>query len=203
MVGDKGFAISAAQACRERKAQEGKLVVTTVATSRCVEEACAPLGAKTVYTAVGAPYLSEKMSELGARAVSGGEEVGGIIWPRFSLAKDGIFAAAKIAEMACSKPLSEYASELPAYFNSKTKVEVPSQPQKASALAAARKHAAGLHGRLNAIDGVRVDFADAWVIVRASGTEGYMRIFAEAKTKKGAESLTNEFKDVVAQAIRV
>ena len=113
VVGDKGFAISAVQACREQKKQKEKLIVTTVATSRAVEEACAALGAKTIYTAVGAPYLSEKMASLGARAVSGGEEVGGIIWPRFCLAKDGIFAAAKMCEMVCGTPLSELVADLP------------------------------------------------------------------------------------------
>ena len=65
IVGDRGFAVSAAQACRERKGQREKSVVTTVATSRCVEEACKALGVETVYTKVGAPYLSEKMVEHG------------------------------------------------------------------------------------------------------------------------------------------
>ena len=45
IVGDKGFAISARKACEEAKQKE-KFVVTTVATSRVVEEACAPFGAK-------------------------------------------------------------------------------------------------------------------------------------------------------------
>ncbi|MFA6213878.1 MAG: phosphoglucosamine mutase [Candidatus Micrarchaeia archaeon] len=201
IVGDKGFAISAVQACRERKRQKGKSVVTTVATSRCVEEACTALGAKTVYTAVGAPYLSEKMSLLGNSAVSGGEEVGGIIWPRFSLAKDGIFAAAKFCEMACSEKLSELVSQLPSYYNSKTRIEAKGSQAKAAGLNAAKAHAKGLGARLTLVDGVRCDFEDGWAIARASGTEDYMRVFAEGKTKKRAESLMNEFKDAVEQGV--
>ena len=201
IVGDKGFAISAAQACTEAKRQKEKLIVTTVATSRCVEEACAALGAKTVYTAVGAPYLSEKMAQLGARAVSGGEEVGGIIWPKFSLAKDGIFAAAKICEMACNEKLSEMVARLPVYFNSKTKIGAAGAQAKAAGLNAAKAHARGAGGRLTQIDGVRCDFDDGWVIARASGTEDYMRVFAEGKTKKRADSLMREFEDAVKGAI--
>ncbi|MCX6771180.1 MAG: phosphoglucosamine mutase [Candidatus Micrarchaeota archaeon] len=200
IVGDKGFAISAVQACREAKKQKEKLIVTTVATSRCVEEACAALGAKTVYTAVGAPYLSEKMAALGARAVSGGEEVGGIIWPRFSLAKDGLFASAKICEMACRTPLSELVSELPEYFNSKTKIEAKGAQAKAAGLNAAKAHARGSGARLTLADGVRCDFDDGWVIARASGTEDCMRVFAEGKTKKRAEGLMEEYAEIVREA---
>ncbi len=200
IVGDKGFAVSAVQACREKKSQKEKLIVTTVATSKCVEEACAALGGKTIYTAVGAPYLSEKMAELGSRAVSGGEEVGGIIWPDFSLAKDGIYAAAKIAEMCCERPLSEMVKELPVYFNSKCKIEgVEGKSAKMAGLAAAKKHAEKSGGKLLLADGVRVDFEDGWAIVRASGTENVMRVFAEGKTQKRADSLMKEFKDIVGQ----
>jgi len=201
IVGDKGFAISAVQACKENKRQKEKLIVTTVATSRCVEEACAALGAKTVYTAVGAPYLSEKMASLGTRTISGGEEVGGIIWPRFCLAKDGIFAAAKICEMVCNEKLSEIVSQLPMYYNSKTKIEAKGAQAKASGLNAAKAQAKGSGARLTLVDGVRCDFDDGWVIARASGTEDYMRVFAEGKTKKRADSLMSEFEDVVKRAI--
>jgi len=201
IVGDKGFAISAVQACKEAKKQKEKAIVTTVATSRCVEEACAALGAKTIYTAVGAPYLSEKMSQLGDRAVSGGEEVGGIIWPRFSLAKDGIFAAAKICEMVCDTPLSELVSELPVYFNSKTRIEAKGTEAKAAGINAAVAHAKKSNARLTRVDGVRVDFDDGWVIARASGTEDYMRVFAEGKTKKRADALMKEYEEIVRAAV--
>ena len=208
IVGDKGFAISAKAACedasiREDGAAKGKkerYVITTVATSRVVEEACSPYGAKTIYTKVGAPYLSEKMLELGSSAVSGGEEVGGIIWPTFSLAKDGIYAAAKMCEMVCDKKMSELVKGLPVYYNSKLRLEAPPE-KKAAGLSAAKKHAEGMGGKLLLVDGVRVDFDDGWAIVRASGTENVMRIFAEGKTQKRAEALMKEMADSVKSAV--
>lgn len=201
IVGDKGFALSAREACKAAKGQKGKCVVTTVATSRCVEEACAAFGAKTIYTKVGAPYLSEKMAKLGKKAVSGGEEVGGIIWPSFSLAKDGIFAAGKMCEMACDQPLSAIVASLPQYSNSKCRVEVQEDGQKKQGLLAAEKLAKAMGGRLTLIDGVRADFDGSWAIVRASGTENYMRIFAEAKTQKKADELRAQFEKAVKEAI--
>lgn len=201
IVGDKGFAISAKAACEEAKAKKDKFVVTTVATSRVVEECCAPYGAKTIYTKVGAPYLSEKMLELGSSAISGGEEVGGIIWPSFSLAKDGIYAAAKMCEMVCDRKMSELVGELPAYYNSKIVLQVKDDAAKQKGLAAAKKHAEGTGGRLLSTDGVRVDFEDGWAIVRASGTENTMRVFAEGKTKNRADALMKEFADAVGEAL--
>jgi phosphomannomutase/phosphoglucomutase len=165
-----------------------------------VEEACAGLGARTIYTAVGAPYLSEKMAQLGRKAVSGGEEVGGIIWPDFSIAKDGIYAAVKMAQMACERSLSEMAAELPLYFNSKCKIEAEGEKKKA-ALEAARKHAEKSGGKIMLIDGVRVDFEEGWVIVRASGTENAVRVFAEGKTQSQAESLMKEYVEIVNGAL--
>ena len=200
IVGDKGFAISAKKACENAKGKRDKFVVTTVATSRAVEEACAPFGAKTIYTKVGAPYLSEKMVEIGESAVSGGEEVGGIIWPSFSLAKDGIYAAGKMCEMVCDRPLSQLVAELPVYFNSKIVLQAAPEKKKAG-LEAAKKQSEGMKGRIMPVDGVRVDFDDGWVIVRASGTENAMRVFAEGKTQKRAEELMKEMAGVVKAAV--
>ncbi|MCX6770026.1 MAG: phosphoglucosamine mutase [Candidatus Micrarchaeota archaeon] len=203
IVGDKGFAVSALSACKKAGKRKKKFVVTTVATSRCVEEACAKEGAKTIYTKVGAPYISEEMVRLGTSAVSGGEEVGGIIWPEFSLAKDGIFSAAKIAELVCGQKLSSLVSELPTYCNSKTKVAVDGEAAKKAGLQAALAAAKESKGKITTIDGVRADFEDGWAIVRASGTENYMRIFAEGKTQKRADALMKEFKDAAEQTVQV
>ncbi|MEM4348600.1 MAG: phosphoglucosamine mutase [Candidatus Anstonellaceae archaeon] len=199
IVGDKSFALCAAFACRKAKEKE-KLVVTTVATSKVVEEVCGNLGAKTVYTKVGAPYLSQKVLELGSAAVSAGEEVGGIIWPSFSLAKDGILSAAKICELILEQPLSQHIAQLPTYFNSKSKIEV--EPEKKQlALDAAKAHAQKSKAKLVLVDGVRADFEDSWVIVRASGTENVVRVFAESKTQKHADELNKEYCEVIQQAL--
>ena len=130
------------------------------------------------------------------------EEVGGIIWPDFSLAKDGIYAAAKIAEMACERSVAEMAAELPVYFNSKCKIEgAEGKAKKDAGLAAAKSLAEKSGGKLLLIDGVRVDFPDGWAIARASGTENVMRVFAEGKTQKRAEALMKEYEDAVKSAV--
>lgn len=47
------------------------------------------------------------------------------------------------------------------------------------------------------IDGVRINSEDGWVIVRASGTENYTRIFAEAKTEQKAAGLLEKYKKII------
>lgn len=203
IVGDKGFAISASLALEQAKEngewQKGaRAVVTTVATSKVAEDVCKKHGAELHYTKVGAPYISEKMHGLGAKCASGGEEVGGIVWPKLSLAKDGIFAAAKIAEAICKKkmPLSAMLDALPIYYNSKTKIEcIPSQKEKTMQKLADYAKKNSLNPLL--LDGVRVDYPDSWAIVRASGTENYFRVFAEAKTQQKANALMEEYAALV------
>ena len=43
------------------------------------------------------------------------------------------------------------------------------------------------------IDGYRLDYGDSWVLVRPSGTEPVVRIYAEAADEERAEELAGEF----------
>ena len=165
-------------------------VVTTVATSKAVNDVAKRCGFGVCYTAVGAPYLSEAIvSDI----VLGGEEVGGVIWPDFSLAKDGFLTAAILVKALEQKPLSKWLSEVPEYYNVKLKI-VAHDAEKKEIVAKVRNYAVRNHLKMIDVDGVRIDFDDSWMIVRASGTEEYVRIFAEARNLERAEKLAEEFR---------
>ncbi|MEM4389298.1 MAG: phosphoglucosamine mutase [Candidatus Micrarchaeia archaeon] len=187
VIGDRVFALCA----RIKLESHRGPVVSTVSTTRAVEDIAKKFGQETVYCKVGAPYISERMREIGA--VIGGEEVGGVVWPEHSWGKDGFYSAAKIVERMAveGKRLSELLAELPRYYNAKTKIEVPPQ-KKAEAVARIAEEMAG-RGRLTTIDGARLDVRDGWVIARASGTENYIRVFAEAKSAERANALMQEW----------
>jgi phosphomannomutase / phosphoglucomutase len=196
VIGDKVFALSILWKAEAAAANGGKPkgdIVTTVATSRAAEDVATGFGLKTRYTAIGAPYLSEEMAKGGA--FIGGEEVGGVIWPECSLAKDGFLTAAKLAEALCSRKLGEWLKQVPEYHNVKLKIEADAGRKReivARALSYAREK--GLD--CVTVDGVRINFRDAWVIVRASGTENYVRIFAEARRVAEAKRLVEEYESV-------
>jgi phosphomannomutase/phosphoglucomutase len=196
VIGDKVYALSilwkASGAKANAKKPEGD-IVTTVATSKAVEDVAKKFGMKTRYTAIGAPYLTEEMRK--GNAFMGGEEVGGVIWPEFSLAKDGFLTAAKLAEALCERKLGEWLKDVPTYNNVKLKLDAGAKMKKdivARVLAHAKSNKLGHI----TVDGVRVDMKDAWVIVRASGTEDYVRIFAEAKSVDEAQRLAKEYETI-------
>ncbi|OIO20661.1 phosphoglucosamine mutase [Candidatus Micrarchaeota archaeon CG11_big_fil_rev_8_21_14_0_20_47_5] len=197
IVGDRSFALSAKLALQKKKGT----VVTTVATSNAVKDVCRQFGGTLHYTKVGAPYIAEEMFRI--NAVSGGEEVGGIVWPELSLAKDGFLAAVKLVEAICEKETSllQMLNELPSYFNAKTKVEAPKGIAKAAVLGKVAKQA-DKADKITLLDGVRIDYKDSWAIIRASGTEDYFRIFAEAKSKKEAEELMKEHREMLEALLR-
>jgi phosphomannomutase/phosphoglucomutase len=193
VVGDRVFALSAMLMLQKRK---GK-IVNTVSTSRAVEDVAKESGVQTIYVGVGAPYISEAV--LRENAVMGGEEVGGVIWSDFSLAKDGIYSAAMAAQAVCDKPLSHLLSQIPLYYNSKCKL--PAKPeQKGKIISNLPKMVKA--GKLDLTDGVRINFEDSWAIIRASGTENYIRVFAEAKTPREAEKLMLFYKKKVESMLR-
>ncbi|MFH1285268.1 MAG: phosphoglucosamine mutase [Candidatus Micrarchaeota archaeon] len=198
IIGDKSFALCV----KIKLAQKGvkKLSATTVATSNVVKEVTENAGGKLVYTAVGGPYLSEVIRKDGAAIA--GEEVGGVIWPEIHPGKDGLFTAAKIVEAVCEKPLSKLIGELPEYYNSKTKI-VCEGKKKFEAIekliGLAKKEG---KGKLTLVDGIRIDFEKSWVIARPSGTENYIRVFAEAKSAEEAKTLMGKYAKMVEELCR-
>lgn len=191
IVGDKVFALSVLFKSKRTKI---KKIVTTVATSRAAEDVAKSCGAKTILTKVGAPYLSEAM--VSENADIAGEEVGGVVWREISLAKDGLATAMKMLEAIAEKPLSEWVAELPQYYNAKTKIAVV-KAKKEEIMDRVTEIMRTKDPMLVEHDGARANFPDSWVIVRASGTEDYIRVFAEAKTKEKAERLVREYESVV------
>ena len=190
VIGDKVFALSVLWQFKEKKGD----IATTVSTSRAAQDIAQATGHRTLYTKIGAPYLSEEIAK--GNAVLAGEEVGGVIWPELSLAKDGFLTGAKLAQALCEKPLSKWLEEVPHYYNVKIKLEAKNESEKQKIVGRVMLETRNRKLKTMLIDGVRADFADSWVICRASGTENVVRIFTEGKTEKRAKDLLEEWKRV-------
>jgi phosphomannomutase/phosphoglucomutase len=191
VIGDKVYALSIIWKASGKKLKSD--VVTTVATSKAVEDVAAKYGAKVRYTAIGAPYLCEEIAKKSA--AMGGEEVGGVIWPELSMAKDGFITAAKLADALCEKPLSKWLEEVPEYSNVKIKIEADEKKKK-EIIERVKEHAKAKKLDCVLVDGVRINLKDSWVICRPSGTEPYVRIFAEAKSAGEAKRLAEEYQRI-------
>jgi phosphomannomutase len=85
--------------------------------------------------------------------------------------------------------ISQLAAELPRYEIVKTKISLAPEKIPAGLAALERHFADAEHNRL---DGLRLDWAGKWLLVRASNTEPIVRAIAEAPTAAEATRLCSE-----------
>jgi phosphomannomutase len=83
-------------------------------------------------------------------------------------------------------PISGLVDELPRYAIHKSKVSL-SRDRVIGAFDALQKHFAD--ATADRLDGLRLDWADRWLLVRASNTEPIVRIVAEAPDAESARRL--------------
>jgi phosphomannomutase len=169
-------------------------IVTNCSTSRMSEDLARRYGVPFHRSAVGEANVVDVM--LGQNAVLGGEGNGGVIDPRVGLVRDSFVGMALLldAMAARQRSISQLAMNLPRYAISKTKLELP--PEKvASALDRLELHfASAVPSRM---DGLRLDWPDRWLLVRASNTEPTVRIIAEADTQDSAAALCDEATKII------
>lgn len=147
--------------------------------------------AKGIYTAsaVGEVNVVNAMKET--KAVIGGEGNGGIIVPDLHYGRDALIGIALFLTHLARKKLkaSELRKSYPAYFISKNKIELTPQINVDKILD--RVKTKYQYEKINAIDGVKIDFEKdkEWVHLRKSNTEPIIRIYAESQSEKKADQL--------------
>jgi phosphomannomutase/phosphoglucomutase len=182
--GDKSFSVVAKYVLSKRPG----LLVTPVSTSSMVEEVAKGTGSTVMYTAVGSPIVARAMFEN--KAEFGGEENGGLIFPRFQLCRDGALTAATMLECIVKNgKLSKQMEELPKYHVEKRKIDCPNS-LKSSLLRHLKDLNKGVKADLT--DGLKLMHDDGWVLARPSGTEPKFRIYSESKDKTVALERANE-----------
>lgn len=155
-----------------------KKIVTTIDASMSIDE----LGLEVDRTRVGDPHVSEELKKGGD---FGGEPSGSWIFPKISLCPDGIYSAAQLAEIASRQKLSQLVDSLPSYA-----VLRGSASSQGVVMAQLKPRLLALEPlSVSEVDGIKLNFEDGWLLVRASGTEPKIRLTAEAKTEARAHQL--------------
>ncbi len=194
--GDRTFALVEDEVLKEHR---GATVVTPLNSSMAVTEIAKRRGGKLVLTKVGSIFVSRKMVEK--RAVLGGEENGGIFYTPHHPVRDGTMATILVLKaMARNRMrLSKLLGRLPRFFMAKEKFECKSDAQKEHAMTQLKRK---LGNRItSSLDGVRVDDKSrGWVLIRPSGTEPLLRIYAEGRTEEDLSEILNEFRSLVEAA---
>lgn len=173
--------------------REKGVIVTPVSSSQRMADIAKEAGVELIWTAVGSINVARKMMET--NAVFGGEGNGGLIFPKHQYCRDGGMACAELLEIiAAGTTLSEFAKSVPEYFNSKTKTVCEDSKTTMERVTAAVLEDTE---KVDTTDGVKIWYEDGWVLIRPSGTEPIVRIFAESKTRASAEELMLEGLELV------
>ena len=173
-----------------------RTIVINCSTSRMSEDLAAKYGAPLVRSAVGEANVVDAM--LAHNALLGGEGNGGVIHPDVVLVRDSFVAMAMTLDAMAARgaPLSALAAGLPRYEIVKTKIELPPE-RVAPGLAALERRFSD--ARADRLDGLRLDWPDKWLLVRASNTEPVVRAIAEAPTAADARALSDAAAEALAE----
>jgi phosphomannomutase len=161
-------------------------VVTNCSTSRMSQDLAKKYNVPFFRSKVGEANVVDLM--LAEKATIGGEGNGGAIDPRVGLVRDSFVGMALLldAMVSRSEPISVLADELPSYAIHKSKVEL-APDQVAGALDSLEKHFS--EATSDRLDGLRLDWPNKWLLIRASNTEPIVRVVAEAPTELEAAEL--------------
>lgn len=171
------------------EAHEKGPVAISLSTSRAVEDVVRSYDCEVIRTGIGETFVARAM--LRSSAVVGGEHTGGVIIPKIHPCRDSFGAMAVILELLArtGKTVSELRAEIPRYVVVRRKL--PTRPERAAeALREIRRLHAGR--KMNLMDGLFIEFDQAWAHIRRSNTEPVMRLMVEAPCEASANALIGE-----------
>lgn len=173
----------------------GADVVFDVKCSRNLTQLITQHGGRPVLWKTGHAFMKEKMAETGA--LLGGEFSGhmffGERWYGFD---DGMYAAGRLAEILSThdSSLDEAIAGLPASFNTPEILIPVRDDDKFDTMENIIAGAEFPAGKINTLDGLRVDFADGWGLIRASNTSAALTARFEASTEEGLAEVMAKFR---------
>jgi phosphomannomutase len=159
----------------------GKLVITNLSTTALVEEVAARHHGRVVRVPVGRHAAIDALAAYRPEQIAvAGEGTGAVMMPGFRFVYDGIASMLTVLSMIRERgePLSRILAGYPQF--SILKGQLPLATQRIPALLA---ELSGLYpdGRVNVVDGLRVDWPDRWFHVRVSQTEPVVRVICERR----------------------
>jgi len=175
------------------KKQPGALTLIDLRSSNAIGESLEKAGGRIGRCRVGHSLIKKQMKEEGA--VFAGELSGHYFFEENSKAEMTTLAILLILNLLneTGRTMSDLADELRVYFQSG---EINSEVENKNAVMEELKEKYA-DGKLNELDGIRIDFADWWFNVRPSNTEPVLRLNLEAKTKALMEQKRDEILKII------
>ena len=159
----------------------GADVVYDVKCSHHLGEIISKWGGRPILWKTGHALMKQKIREQGA--ILGGEFSGHVFFcERWFGFDDGIYAAARVAEIISTegKSLIELVADLPPSVSTPEILIASDDNEKFALIQQLVDQCQFEGGKINTIDGLRVDFPFGWGLVRASNTTGALTLRFEA-----------------------
>ncbi len=164
-------------------------VVTNLSTSRMVEAVARQYGRECIRTSVGEGHVMDRA--LTESAALAGEGNGGVAALPHTTTFDALLSLATVLEAisVSGRSLADLAADLPAYHMRKAELPCPPTSVRRILDSFCERFR---EDRPDLTDGVRFDWPEAWLHVRASNTEPLVRIILEASSADDADRLFDE-----------
>jgi phosphomannomutase/phosphoglucomutase len=183
------------------------LCVAPVSSSGLIEWICRRAGARLEYCKIGQPEIVKALKSAGG--VFAYEESGKYYFARTFPWSDGVYSAIRLLEIMARerRGLHELAESLPRFVQGKHAIRVddPDKDRIMEEVFRQMKLAPVPEGARDVVvDGFKRVFPDdAWLMIRASGTEPAIRIYTDATTPERASQLLEQGKSIVNDSIRL
>ncbi|MFB6128525.1 MAG: phosphoglucomutase/phosphomannomutase family protein [Halorhabdus sp.] len=178
--------------------------VRTVSTTFLIDRIAEAHGEEVYETAVGFKWVAQAMDEHDV--LIGGEESGGFSIRGHVREKDGVLMGALAAVVTAERPIDERLDDILDTYGEihqdRRSIDCPDdrkQPVVAELESRLPDSVAGVPvERVNDIDGFKILLEDgSWLLVRPSGTEPKLRVYAEADSRERIETLLDAGVDLV------
>jgi phosphoglucosamine mutase len=173
-----------------------KKVATTVETGTLLDLAVKDLGAEVVRGRVGDVAVAHLAQQVDAAL--GVEQVGVYIMPEVGYYPDSIFASLfLLSQLSDAGEIRQFFQGIPRLFFEKAKVSCPNELKESVMARVKEKAHLFAPDETNTLDGLRLQFGDSWMLIRASGTEPVIRVISESTSQTQTDDLVSKGKKLV------
>ena len=164
-------------------------VITCLNSGTTIEKLVSRTDSKAIRTKVGSVEVSRRMVVEGA--LIGFEENGGFMYGKHNQVRDGAMTLALVLDLLANseKSLAENIRSLPVSYTTKDKIPCSTDD--------ADKVISQLLNEFpdsDTSDGIKITFdSQNWIMVRPSGTEPIIRIYAESNNQKNLDDLMSKY----------
>lgn len=172
--------------------------VSNLSSTRALRDVTQKHGGQYTAAAVGEVNVTTKMKAVGA--VIGGEGNGGVIYPESHYGRDALVGIALFLSHLAHTGLkaSELRKTYPAYQIAKNRIDLTPETDVDAILVKVKEQFGQQKDvAVTDIDGVKLDFPEAWVHLRKSNTEPIIRVYSEAQTMEEADQLGKQLMQIV------